>query len=211
MEGEGYMMIDEKATIGSILNAIREGNKADEVAKAIEGISQKPFLKALKDAGYAYNNKAPKGWHYIGDGEEPLNKSIFDYVNASSPRVMKGSEDVKSSSPNEVIKGNADVKVSSPKVHPKFTLDEFSEIREMLQEWKLKRGTVQEPTQVHERIKKLGEGSKTRKTIVIDKKIAKQLDDYCKSEKVNKSDIIHLALMDFFKGERLECESEKMI
>jgi len=200
MEGEGYMMIDEKATIGSILNAIREGNKADEVAKAIEGISQKPFLKALKDAGYAYNNKAPKGWHYIGDGEEPLNKSIFDYVNASSPRVMKGSEDVKSISPNEVIKGNADVKVSSPKIHPKFTLDEFSEIREMLQEWKLKRGTVQEPTQVHERIKRLGKGSKTRKTIVIDETIAKQLDDYSESENVNKSDIIHLALIDFFNN-----------
>gem|GEM_PF-6840661 len=194
------MMIDEKATIGSILNAIKEGNKADQVAKAIEGISQKPFLKALKDAGYAYNNKTPRGWHYIGEGEEPLDKSIFDYVNTSSPRVMKGSEDVKMSSPNEVIKGNKDVKVSSPKVHPKFTLDEFSEIREMLQEWKLKRGTVQEPTQVHERIKRLGKGSKTRKTIVIDETIAKQLDDYSESENVNKSDIIHLALIDFFKN-----------
>lgn len=194
------MMIDEKATIGSILNAIKEGNKADQVAKAIEGISQKPFLKALKDAGYAYNNKAPRGWHYIGEGEEPLDKSIFDYVNPSSPRVMKGSEGVKSSSPNEVIKGNANVKASSPKIHPQFTLDEFSEIMEMLQEWKLKRGTVQETTQVHERIKRLGKGSKTRKTIVIDETIAKQLDDYSESENVNKSDIIHLALIDFFKN-----------
>lgn len=206
-----YMMIDEKATIGSILNAIREGNKAEQIAKEIEGISQKPFLQALKDAGYAYKNKAPRGWYYKGEGEEPLDKSIFDYVKPSSPRVMKGSGDVKSSSPNKVIKGNTNVKVSSPKVHPQFTLDEFSEIMEMLQEWKLKRGTVQEPTQVHERIKRLGKGSKTRKTIVIDKTIAKQLDDYCESENVNKSDIIHLALIDFFKRERSECESEKMI
>ncbi len=33
------MKIDERATIGSILNAIREGNKAEDVAKAIDGIS----------------------------------------------------------------------------------------------------------------------------------------------------------------------------
>ncbi len=52
--------IDKNATIGSILNAIREGNKAEDVAKEIDGISQKPLLKALKEAGYAYSNKAPK-------------------------------------------------------------------------------------------------------------------------------------------------------
>ncbi|WP_016993238.1 hypothetical protein [Lysinibacillus boronitolerans] len=54
------MKIDKNATIGSILNAIREGNKAEDVAKEIDGISQKPLLKALKEAGYAYSNKAPK-------------------------------------------------------------------------------------------------------------------------------------------------------
>ena len=35
--------IDESATIGSILNALRAGNKAEDIAKEIDGISQKPF------------------------------------------------------------------------------------------------------------------------------------------------------------------------
>jgi len=59
--------IDEKVTFKSILTALRAGNKAEHIAKAIEGISQKPFLKALKIAGYEYSNKAPKGWRYTGE------------------------------------------------------------------------------------------------------------------------------------------------
>lgn len=192
------------ATIGSILNAIREGNKAEHVAKAIDGISQKPFVKALKDAGYAYSNKSPQGWHYVGEGKEPLDKSIFDYVKSSSPKVIRsntkvnnGNVDVNSSN-MDVNRGNMDV--NSPIVHPQFTQDELSDLVEMLYEWRLKRGTVQGREQVHERIKALPKGDKTRKTIVIDEVIAKRLDDYCKTERVNKSDVLHLALIDFFNN-----------
>lgn len=207
------MKIDERATIGSILNAIREGNKAEDVAKAIEGISQKPFLKALKDAGYVYSNKAPKGWHYVGEGEEPLDKSIFDYVKSSSPKVIRSNTHVKSSSheviqgntdvnssSHEVIQSNTDVNSSSPVVHPQFTRNELTDLMEMLQEWRLKRGTVQDHKSIHERIKALPAGDKKRKTIVIDESIASKLEGYSKNEKVDQSDILHLALIDFFKN-----------
>lgn len=202
--------IDEGATIGSILNAIRAGNKAEHIAKAIDGISQKPFLKALKDAGYEYSNKAPKGWHYMGEGAEPIEKSIFDYVNFSSSKVNKLSQAIHTDfilSNAEVASSNIEVKSSntpevSPVIHPQFTRDEISDLVEMLQEWRLKKaeeqlGAPQEPKQVHERIKALPQGDKTRKTIVIDKAIGERLDDYCKVERVNKSDILHLALLDF--------------
>ncbi|MEA0565509.1 hypothetical protein [Lysinibacillus irui] len=193
------MMIDEKVTIGSIMNALKEGNKAEQIAKAIDGISQKPFLRALKDAGYVYSNKAPKGWRYVGEGEEPLDKSVFDYVKSSSPKVIRSNTEVNNSS-HEVIQGNTDVNSSSPVVHPQFTRDELSDLMAMLHEWRSKKGTVQEPTQVHERIKALTKGDKTRKTIVIDEAIATQLDQYCERERVNKSDILHLALIDFFNN-----------
>lgn len=193
------MMIDEKVTIGSIMNALKEGNKAEQIAKTIDGISQKPFLKALKDAGYVYSNKAPKGWYYVGEGEEPLNKSIFDYVKSSSPKVIRSNTHVKSSSP-EVIQSNTDVNSNSPIVHPQFTRNELNDLMEMLHEWRSRKETVQEHTQIHERIKALAKGDKTRKTIVIDETIAKQLDQYCKTERVNKSDVLHLALIDFFNN-----------
>lgn len=193
------MMIDEKVTIGSIMSALKEGNKAEEIAKTIDGISQKPLLKALKDAGYVYSNKAPKGWYYVGEGEEPLDKSIFEYVKSSSPKVIRSNTHVKSSS-REVIQGNMDVNSSSPVFHPQFTRTELNDLMEMLHEWRSRKETVQEHTQVHERIKALAKGDKTRKTIVIDEAIAKKLDKYCETERVNKSDVLHLALIDFFNN-----------
>jgi len=242
-------VIDERATIGSILDAIRKGNKAEHIAKTIDGISQKPLLKALKDAGYEYSQKAPKGWHYIGEGIEPTEKSIFDYVNSSLSNVKRnsprGEQHVKRSSPTvhtefihsntgfthdnteytesssvvhaeftrsnaEVASSNTDFTPNSPIVHPQFTHDEVRMISEMLHEWKQSKLNrpeqmdIEEPSpgvaQVHERIKELHQGDKTRKTIVIDKGIGDRLDAYCKKERVNKSDVLHLALMDFLDG-----------
>lgn len=67
--------------IGEILEALKvEGVKVSDVAKTIKGISEKPLRKALKDAGYHFSNSGVKGWHYIGEGDEPLDKSIFDYA-----------------------------------------------------------------------------------------------------------------------------------
>ena len=194
-------IIDGKATIGSILDALRvEGVKTGDVAKVIEGISEKPLRNALKQAGYEFQNKVPKGWRYIGEGEQPLNKSIFDYV-------KKGNTKVKDNSP-KVIQSNTEVNRSiigvtevSPIVHPPFTRDEVEDLVAMLQEWRMNKAAeqlgIKEPKAVHERIKALPQGNKTRKTIVIDTGIGERLDEYCKQEKVNKSDILHLALMDF--------------
>ncbi|MEM1506339.1 hypothetical protein RG959_23450 [Domibacillus sp. 8LH] len=173
------MTIDEKATIGSILEAIRNGIPAVDIAKNIKNISQKPLLAALKNAGYEYSNRAPKGWNYVGEGPEPLDKSIFEF------RAYDDSSSKKSSS-------QAD--------HKQFTQDEIHIIREMLKDWQEKKEEktpqgVGQP--LHERIKDLPNNGKTRKTIVIDNKIGELLDEFCKVEKVNKSDVLHLALADF--------------
>jgi hypothetical protein len=39
---------------------------------------------------------------------------------------------------------------------------------------------------------------KTRKTIVINEEVAKQLDEFSKKKRINKSDLIELALLDLF-------------
>lgn len=204
--------LDNNVTLGSILNALRAGNKAEHIAKEIDGISQKPFLRALKEAGYVYSNKTPKGWHYIGEGAEPLNKSIFDYVKLSSSSVKMDSSKVNKPSQTvhkeftlsntEVACSNTDVIKNSSVVHPQFTQNEVSMIMEMLYEWQQKKVTkqneeIEASDQIYERIKQLPKGDKTRKTIVIDKSIGERLDEYCEVERVNKSDVIHLALLDF--------------
>lgn len=180
-----------------------EGNKAEAIAKELEGISQKPFLNALKEAGYKYNNKAPKGWHYVGEGAEPLDKSIFDYVKRSSSPKKSNSPVIHeefTSSNTDIIPSNNEVKVNSPMVHQQFTGDEISMIKEMLKSWQEAVPTVEVGESVHDRIKHLPQAEKTRKTIVIDKSIGERLDEFCKAERVNKSDVLHLALADFLKA-----------
>lgn len=197
------MMIDEQATIRSILEALKK-NKAEAVAKEIDGISQKPFLAALKTAGYKYSTKAPVGWYYVGEGVEPLDKSIFDF------HLKRGSSPKKNSSPKvhkpvsssniEVTRSNTPVTNNSHAIHQQFTQDEVRMIKEMLKQWNEAAPTIVEVGEsLYERIKQLPQGDKTRKTIVIDKSIGERLDDFCKSERVNKSDVLHLALVDFFE------------
>lgn len=53
-----------------------------------------------------------------------------------------------------------------------------------------------EPT-LHERIKQFPQEEKTRKTIVIDQCIGVRFDAFYEVERLNKSDILHLALVDF--------------
>lgn len=207
---------DEKVSIKSILKALKtEGIKTADVAKQIDGISEKPLRLALKTAGYNFSNKVPKGWHYIGEGPEPLESSIFEYVKRSNTKVnnipqtvISSNIDMKDDNTNvnnsNTPMNNHNIKAlpNSPVLHPQFTHAEIADLIEMLQEWRIQKKTEhldfqEEPTPVHERIKKLPENEKTRKTIVIDKNIGEHLDQYCKNEKVNKSDILHLALIDF--------------
>lgn len=197
-----------KDEIGSLLEALKTDN-AEYVARQIEGLSDKKLRNALKSAGYDYSNKAPKGWHYVGEGEQPLDKSIFDYVKKSSPNKKSTSQTVHPhDTPSNIDFTNSNIEVitDSPIVHQQFTNDEVKLIKEMLFEWQRVATQAHEPKiepqpelTLHDRIKELPQGDKTRKTIVIDSTIGNQLDEFCKTEKINKSDVLHLAIMDFLE------------
>jgi DNA-binding transcriptional regulator YiaG len=200
------MMIDEKATIGSILKALSiKGVQSSDIAKQITGINEKVFRNALKEAGYEFRNFGQKGWYFVGEGKEPLDKSIFDFVKRSSPTKKNTShkvhkEDIQSNTKS--VRSNINFKHSSHEIHEQLTQDEIRMIREMLKSWQEVSisSTVQaERESLYERIKQLPQGKKTRKTIVINSDIGKRLDEICKAERVNKSDVLHLALVELFR------------
>lgn len=198
-------------TIKSIMAALKkDGIKTGDVAKAIEGISEKPFRAALKAAGYEFSNRVPKGWHYVGAGEEPLDKSIFDYVKKGNIQVKRNSSKVHTdmskgelevtASEIDMPKGELAMKSTSSVVPMQFTSDEVNMILEMLQEWRKSKedmNVLEAKPSVHERVKRIPQGKKTRKTIVIDKAIGERLDVFCEQERLNKSDVMYLALEAF--------------
>lgn len=177
--------MDETATVRSILTALKESNVSD-VAKQIDGISKDPLASALNAAGYKYSSATPRGWAFVGDSDEPLDKSIFDFVkpksSAKKPHSQRG--------PKVVTK-------DSHAILGQFTEDEIRAIKEMLKSRQESAPAIEiEPT-LHDRIKQLPQEDKTRKTIVIDQSIGERFDVFCEAERLNKSDILHLALADF--------------
>lgn len=179
------MRMDEKATLRSILNALKDSNISD-VAKQIDGISKDPLASALNVAGYKYSSATPRGWAFVGDSDEPLDKSIFDFVKPKSSGKNLHSQPV----PKVVT-------MDSHAIHGQFTDDEMLAIKEMLKSWKESAPTIKMEPTLHERIKQLPQEEKTRKTIVIDQSIGERFDVFCEAERLNKSDILHLALADF--------------
>lgn len=202
------MSSDEKLTIQSILERLKNGEKTSVIAKNIDGISEKRLRQALKDAGYFFKNTGDKGWHFEGNGEEPKDKNIFDYVKKTSPQKTQSNTNVNKSNTN-MNKSNTNTKESNPKVNKSnmnvntsnlsFTQEEIAELKSIIKERKTRElkpnKTPNQP--LYERIKEIKPNKKTRKTIVIDTILGKQLDDFCNGERVKKSDIIHLALTDF--------------
>lgn len=199
------MIVDEKASIGSILEALREdGVKTSDVAKQIPGISEKPFRQALKDAGYVFNNKAPKGWHYVGTDPEPLGVSIFEFSKKQNKTISKKkihSEFTTNSPTIHKEPNNTQIKEDkNPKVintdYDKFTENEVMVLKDIIKFWK-EDSFRSDHENLHDRVKRIKSKDKKRGTVVISKKVMDRLDDFCEKEDEDKSDILHLAIVDF--------------
>jgi hypothetical protein len=67
------------------------GNTIAKIAKEKVHIGEKKLKEALHNAGYEYRNSGQKGWHYVGEGEEPLYTSVFEFIksNNSHPKVKQ--------------------------------------------------------------------------------------------------------------------------
>ena len=115
---------------------VKPGEKVSTLAKRIDGVAEKKLGKALKDAGYSFDNRT-KVWSYTGEGPEPLDRSIFDYVNPNShvthanvkTDAHKSEENVKLNSPISEIDVNSispagEMGVRSERIKTEFTSHE---------------------------------------------------------------------------------------
>ncbi|MGJ3195478.1 hypothetical protein [Peribacillus frigoritolerans] len=184
------------------------GNTIPKIAKEKVHIGEKKLKEALHNAGYEYRNSGQKGWHYVGEGEEPLYTSVFEFINSknSHPKVKQTSPihafNVNQSSHDTKRDSHPiplDVNSVRTQDHTEFTPEERAILRDLIRGHVLNDQQDSPGDDLYQRVVTLEKGKKVRKTIVIDEEVGALLDNFADQQKFNKSDLIEIAILDLVK------------
>ena len=184
------------------------GNTIAKIAKEKVHIGEKKLKEALHNAGYEYRNSGQKGWYYVGEGEEPLYTSVFEFIksNNSHPKVKQttpihafnvnqSSHDTKKDSHPIPL----DVNSVRTQDHTEFTSEERAILRDLIRGYVLNNQQDSYGDDLYQRVVTLEKGKKVRKTIVINEEVGALLDSFADQQKFNKSDLIEIAILDLIK------------
>ncbi|TCN16907.1 hypothetical protein [Mesobacillus foraminis] len=191
--------------IGEVLDALATpGNTVARVAKEQAGIGEKRLRMILNTAGYEFRNKGQKGWFYIGEGQEPLEKDLSDYSTVSNKTVQSTAPISNKRqviySRSDLAKNHKDDQVNDTLGQSQFTKEELTTLKEMIQEYIQEKRNQTSRDRLHIRIMKLKKEERIRKTVVMSESVAKKFDDFAEKMKFNKSNILELALIDFISS-----------
>ncbi|MFJ7311123.1 hypothetical protein [Peribacillus frigoritolerans] len=188
------------------------GNTIAKIAKEKVHIGEKKLKEALHNAGYEYRNSGQKGWHYVGEGEEPLYTSVFEFIksNNSHPKVKQTTPihafNVNQSSHTSSYDTKKDphpipLDVNSVRTqdHTEFTPEERAILRDLIRGHVLNDQQDSPGDDLYQRVVTLEKGKKVRKTIVINEEVGSLLDSFADQQKFNKSDLIEIAILDLVK------------
>lgn len=169
--------------IGELLNILKN-QTMQSVADQV-GISPGTIRKRLKQAGFEYDPSKTWHWPHPTDAPFDLDISDMDKTDRKTPGTPEESITYRTGSPEP------------------FTGSEIRMLREFIQEWQKgqQKGsrTPQNASQetLHDRIKVIPNETKKRKTIVINKSASDRLDRFAQANRVDKQDVLFLAIMDF--------------
>jgi hypothetical protein len=156
-----------------IVNELK-ANGTVAVAKKID-MNDKKLRKALKAAGYEYSRKSGRGWYFAGTGEPSLKADIREFIT--------GTDDAQAE--------NAD-NIPTKKV--------VSELRKMQQKEKISAQKNNNPIHsLHGCIRESGSKERVSRTVYIDKETSTELGIFEDVLRINRDDIIEIALRQFFK------------
>ncbi|MEK4069865.1 hypothetical protein [Peribacillus sp. FSL R5-0717] len=184
------------------------GNTIAKISKEKVRIGEKKLKEALHNAGYEYRNSGQKGWYYVGEGEEPLYTSVFEFIksNNSHPKVNQTTPihafNVNQSSHNTKKDSHPiplDVNSVRTQDHTEFTPEERTILRDLIRGYVLNDQQDSPGDDLYQRVVTLEKGKKVRKTIVINEKVGALLDSFADQQKFNKSDLIEIAILDLVK------------
>lgn len=166
-----------------------KGNTAKVVGKKI-GICDKRLLRGLKNAGYEYSKKSDIGWHFAGQGEAPLKKDIREFIAVADDTKVETTDDVLTKKDVSGLQ-----KILSEWVPIKNAFNEIMQEKEKISAQK----NTNPIHPLHERIRESGSKERVSRTVYIDKETSTELGIFEDVLRINRDDIIEIALREFFK------------
>jgi hypothetical protein len=186
-----------------IFELIQQGKSLKEIGEQI-GVNKSTVQRRLNKAGYVYD-KELQTW-----GLEEVASAVEEKSPIEERKEFEDNfvgYDEKDGQIVEVTKADIvdlteEYNEKPDPVQPSFTAEEILALKELLKsqgEPKVNNTSQNVKTELNEKVKALETIERTRKTVVIEEGIGKQLDEFSAKEKIMKSDILHIALAEFFE------------
>ena len=187
-------MLSIGSTIHEIEKALKERNLS-QVAKEMR-VGKAKLSRILNSVGYEYDSSKQK-WRYVWLDEraDHRHRSFWhiDEYGLKGQQESEGASDMKSNTDiTKTIEQESNTNVTS------FTPAETVALKELAQ-LHISRALDSSLTgaeNVHKAIQTLESYKTTRKTFVVDETLVAQLDAFCDSRKIKKSDALALAITD---------------
>ncbi len=180
-------------TVEEFLERLSRGETVTGIGEKL-GLHRKTIQRRLKKLGYVWDADRQQWLWKQEKGKEPLHQSLTE-VNTKWQPVQSfhnHSHHVNDCETQGYLG-------FEEKNSPSFTLDEIEGLKELLAHWReTALTTTTEEMGLIDRVKQIknSKNSKVRKTIVIDEEIAHVFDEYAERKRVNKSDLLHLAILE---------------
>jgi hypothetical protein len=184
--------------IKDVINRLNDGDVVSDVAQELN-ISKDTLNRRLKNWGYEWDNSAKKRI-YKGNEPEPLEVEMTEVIKGNKPgnlEVVIGNNGAAKSDTkmeqNRLVQKQGNKQVITG--NPEFTKEEIVLLKEWAREWQNRNDNVNQPALPRP-------GNKVRKTFHIDEDYIAQIDDFSQKHRLNKSDVVHMALHKFFQDEK---------
>lgn len=185
--------------VGEFLERLNRGETVTGMGEKL-GLHRKTLQRRLKKLGYVWDADRQQWLWEEEKGREPLHQSLTEVNTKWQPEHTIHLDSHNVNQGDEQGSAGFDQYYSPP-----FTQDEIEGLKQLLAHWReTALSTTVEEVELIERIKaiKNSKNPKVRKTIVIDEEIANVLDEYAETKRVNKSDLLHLAILELVEKYR---------
>jgi hypothetical protein len=193
-------------TVEQLLQRLLNGESMKEICQTL-GIAPSTIQRRLKKLGYEWNNSA-KVWEWNHEKEQPLNIDLIEFTTGKTPGKKQVSNREMQYGNQEMIKRNITItddysKITNnhheitEKANSSFTPKEIKTLKEMAAEYIETKKDKE--SAFFNRLRTLGKVETERKTVVMGKEVGEKLNEFAERYRVNRADVLTIALVDFFE------------